>query len=579
MNTNTNNGLFRWKILKGDSESVRSLKQEFNCSEVIANILASRGFKSKDSTQDFFSPQFSQLYDPFLMKDMAIAVERIISNIQNKSPILVFGDYDVDGTTAASVLFLALTKAGGLVHTYIPSRETEGYGLSVNGIEFANQIGANLLITCDCGINANEKIDIAKEKGIDVIVTDHHTPDDQHLPDAYAILNPKQSKCSYPFKELCGAGVAFKLAYAVSAKLNIPSTEMIPLLELVTLGTAADMVPILDENRVMVSIGLERMQNPSFIGLKWLLNSAALERKIPSVVQLVFGIAPKINAAGRLGDANRSVTLLTTQDESVAKEYTNALSQENNLRKEIQDSVTEDAFRKVNSGVDLKNDQAIVLYQRGWHPGVVGIVASKLKEEFHRPAIVISVDDDGIGKGSARSISGFDLYKALNHTCNYLEGYGGHPMAAGLTVSESNLDIFKKAFVTYANENLTDEDLIPSIIIDGELKLNDITSRLIRFLDKLGPYGPGNMRPKFVARGVEVVGNPRVIGRGNHLRFRVRQRQSVFDAIGFNLSHYYEKLIKGFPVDLAFVVEMNEWQGQSYVQLNIRDIKLTGREL
>ncbi len=572
------NGIFRWKVREGDPETVRSLKREFICSEIIAHILATRGFTSKQSTDDFFTPNLSQLYDPYLLKDMEPAVNRVIQNIENKVPILVFGDYDVDGTTAASVLYLALTKAGATVFTYIPSREIEGYGLSDNGIDYASKMGVDLLITCDCGINANEKIDLAKKRGIDVIVTDHHTPDDDHLPEAYAILNPKQSECSYPFKELCGAGVAFKLACAVTEKSGSTIQDILPLLELVTLGTAADMVPILDENRVMVAIGLERMQKPSFVGLKWLLKSAGLENKIPSVVQLVFGIAPKINAAGRLGDANRSVTLLTTKDNEIAKGNADILSKENDMRKEIQNSVIEDAMRLVNADVDIQNDKAIILYQRGWHPGVVGIVASKIKEEYHRPAIVISIDNDGIGKGSARSIEGFDLYKALTQTNQFLDGYGGHPMAAGLTVKESNLDEFKHTFLAYANDTITNEKLVPTITLDGELKLKDITSRFITFLDKLGPYGPGNMRPKFVARGVEVVGNPRIIGRGNHLRFRVRQRQSVFDAIGFNLSHYYEKLIKGFPVDLAFVVEMNEWQGQSYVQLNIRDIKLTGRE-
>ncbi len=575
---NTNNGTFYWKILKGSPDLVQSIRQDYKCSDIIANVLATRGFTSKEAINTFFKPEITSLHNPYLMKDMDIAVERIIKNIENKTPILVFGDYDVDGTTAASVLYMALTKVGGNVYTYIPSREKEGYGLSDSGILYADELGADLLITCDCGINANEKIRMATGNDIDVIVTDHHTPDDQHLPEAYAILNPKQMDCSYPFKELCGAGVAFKLAWAITEKMGIPIEEILPLLELVTLGTAADMVPILDENRIIVSKGLERMQKPSFIGLELLLKLAGLEKKIPSVVQLVFGIAPKINAAGRLGDANRSVTLLTTNELSIAKEHAEDLSQENNLRKEIQHNVIEEALRMVNAQVNFQKDKAIILSQKGWHPGVVGIVASKIKEEFHRPTVVIAIDEDGVGKGSARSVNGFDLYKALNTIGHLLEGFGGHPMAAGLTVKESNLEVFQKAFVTYANEILGDEDLIPLLTLDGVIRLKDITSRFMNFLDKLGPYGPGNMRPKFAARGVEVVGNPRIIGKGNHLRFKVRQHQTVYDAIGFNLSHHYEKLIKGFPIDLAFVVEMNEWRGQSYIQLNIRDIKLTGRE-
>ncbi len=567
-----------WNVLKGNPDIVQTLRREFKCSEVIANVLATRGFTSKENTKDFFQPDLTCLHDPYLMKDMNCAVERILENIKSNVPILVFGDYDVDGTTGTALLYIALKKIGGIVHTYIPNREKEGYGLSKDGILHAKNTGANLLITCDCGINANEQIQFAAENGIEVIVTDHHMPDDDNLPDALAILNPKQRACNYPFKGLCGCGVAFKLAVALIKALGMSLEEIYPLLELVTLGTIADMMPILDENRVIVSAGLRRMEFTKNLGLRHLLEQSGLGGKSPSVVQLVFGVAPKINAAGRLGDANRSVTLLTTEDDSVAMEHADVLFSENNLRKDIQNSVVEEALRMVNASVNLKKDRAIILPGHGWHPGVVGIVASKIKEEFHRPAIVISIDENGVGKGSARSIPGFDLYTALTKTSEYLEGYGGHPMAAGLTVLESKLDAFRQAFVTYASKILKEKDLIPTITLDGEMKLKDINTRFMNFLDKLAPYGPGNMRPKFAVRGVDVVGNPRIIGNGNHLRFRVRKRQTTFDAIGFNMSHYYEKLIKGFPVDLAFVVELNEWQGQSNLQLNIRDIKLTGRE-
>jgi single-stranded-DNA-specific exonuclease len=342
-----------------------------------------------------------------------------------------------------------------------------------------------------------------------------------------------------------------------------------------TLGTAADLVPIKDENRTLVHFGLNQMKSPSSIGLSKLLALAKLSNKVPSIGQLVFGVAPRINAAGRLGDANRSVKLLTTDNEDIASDLARELDEENKRRREIQDAVFEDALLKVNAEIDLSTDKAIVVWGKDWHPGVVGIVASKLKEEFHRPAIVISMKEHGLGTGSARSIRGLNLYDALTKVKSTLEGYGGHPMAAGLTVKEENCDSFRSSFVSIANECLSDDDLIPGITVEGELKLNDITPRFMDFLDKLSPFGPGNMRPKFFASNVEISGIPKVIGGGNHIRFTVRQNGTTYGAIGFNLSEHYQDLITGNPIDLAFVVEINEWQNRREIQLNVRDIKLT----
>ena len=560
-----------WYIHTPEPSDVKRLQDEFRCAEPIASVLASRGIRSLEESKPFFNPDIEQLHDPFLMKDMDRAVERVINSFMDQKPVLVFGDYDVDGTTGASLLYLGLTSIGAEAETYIPDRELEGYGLSTQGVDYAKSRGMDLIITCDCGINAFDVVFYANSQGIDIIITDHHTPDER-LPEAFAILNPKREGCDYPFKGLCGGGVAYKLIQALAMKTGQDMNLVWDLLDLVTLGTAADMVPITDENRVMVHHGLSLIPSTDKYGLQSLIRIAGLENKQPSVGQLVFSIAPRINAAGRLGDANRSVELLTTMDARRGRELANELDVENKKRQDIQHTVVDQAMRMVNAQVDLVNDKAIVLAGEGWHAGVVGIVASRIKEEYNRPAIVISMDEDGVGKGSARSVRGLDLYEALTSVKQWLDGYGGHPMAAGLTVTRKNYGSFRQAFLDVANTTLSDEDILPTLYLDTELKLKDIDTRFLTFMDKLGPYGPGNMRPKFASTNVNIVGNPRIIGNGDHIRFKVKQDRTSFTAIGFNQSHHYETLISGEPVDIAYVVEINEWQGYSRVQLNIRDI-------
>ena len=563
-----------WHFLNPDPKLVNRLKKEFKSSEIIARVLANRGIKSVTGSKEFFNPKLNQLYNPYKMQDMDIATDRIITNIRSKNPILIYGDYDVDGTTGASMLYLALTELGAKVIPYIPNREKEGYGLSKVGIDKAKELGINLIVTCDCGINAFKPIKYADSLKIDVIITDHHIPD-ENLPEAYAILNPRRTDCDYPFKDLCGGGVGFKLTCALSEKMDQPEDLMHKYLDLVTLGTCADMVTIKDENRIIVKHGLKLLSNGSKPGITALLKLVGLENKSISVGQLVFGVAPKINAAGRLGDANRSVELLTTTDKQRAKSLANELMRENHKRQIIQQEVVDAAFNMIHANIDLNNERAIVLAGKEWHPGVIGIVASKVKEEFHRPTVIISYDKNGVGKGSARSISGLDLYNALAASSKYLVDFGGHAMAAGLTVKEKSFDKFKKEFTKYVNNTINDEQLIPSIKLEGILKLKDIDSRFIDFLDKLAPYGPGNMRPSFASKRVEIVDNPRVVGNGDHIVFKVRQNQKVVSAIGFNMSEHYEKLIKGLPIDLTYVVEVNEWQGRELVQLNVRDIKMS----
>lgn len=564
----------RWKIKQPSEDHVASLKKEFNTSEIIAKVLANRGIESLKSSHNFFNPSNDQLHDPFMMKNMDIAVNRISKNIQNQKPILIFGDYDVDGTTGASLLYLGLKDLNAIVEYYIPHREKEGYGLSSGGIDYAHSIGADLLITCDCGINAFQPVDYANEHGVDIIITDHHIPD-KKLPNAYAVLNPKQKGCEYPFKGLCGCGVAFKLISALSEKSGIGQNVGLNYLDLVALATSADMVPILDENRVLVHGGLDQLEESKSPGIHQLLVQTGLVGESLNVGKLVFGLAPKINAAGRMGDANRTVELLTTSDKTRAEELASILVRENKRRQLIQEDIVNDAIRLVHSQVDLENNKVVIIGSKGWHPGVVGIVASRIKDEFSRPAIVIAFDKEGIGKGSARSIPNLDLYEALSYAAKFLEGYGGHPMAAGLTVREDKFENFKSLFLRNVNKILTNDDLIPAISIDGEMALTDINSRFMRFLEKLGPFGPGNMRPKFVSRNLSISGQPRLMGKGEHIRFIVSQNGRNYPAVGFKLSSHYEDLIRGVPVDIAYVVEVNQWQGQSNIQLNVRDIQLS----
>ena len=564
----------RWKIKQPSEDHVASIKKEFNTSEIIAKVLANRGIESLKSSHNFFNPSNDQLHNPFMMKNMDIAVDRISKNIQNQKPILIFGDYDVDGTTGASLLYLGLKDLNAIVEYYIPHREKEGYGLSAGGIDYAQSVGADLLITCDCGINAFQPVDYANEHGIDIIITDHHIPD-KKLPNAYAVLNPKQKGCEYPFKGLCGCGVAFKLISALSEKSGIGQNVGLNYLDLVALATSADMVPILDENRVLVHGGLDQLEESKSPGIHQLLVQTGLVGESLNVGKLVFGLAPKINAAGRMGDANRTVELLTTSDKTRAEELASVLVQENKRRQLIQEDIVNEAIRLVHSQVDLENNKVVIIGSKGWHLGVVGIVASRIKDEFSRPAIVIAFDKKGIGKGSARSIPHLDLYEALSYAAKFLEGYGGHPMAAGLTVHEDKFENFKSLFLRNANKILTNDDLIPAISIDGEMALTDINSRFMRFLEKLGPFGPGNMRPKFVSRNLSISGQPRLMGNGEHIRFIVSQNGRNYPAVGFKLSSHYEDLIRGVPVDIAYVVEVNQWQGQSNIQLNVRDIQLS----
>ena len=563
-----------WKFKSVNEDCVNQVAETFSLPHTIARVMSLRGINSRAESKDFFYPDINHMHDPFLMADMEKAVERILRAISDKKTILIFGDYDVDGTTSAAFLTLFFRSINVESHYYIPCREKEGYGISTQGIDYAKYIGADIFISCDCGINAFEKVAYANEKELDVIITDHHKPD-KTLPDAYAIVNPNRFDCTYPFKGLCGASVAFKLALAICEKGGYDPSYAWENSDVVTLGIAADLVPIQDENRIIVRHGIQQMKKKTNLGITALQKTGGLLGKEITVGRLVFWVAPKINAAGRLGDASRAVKLLTTQNPVLAKEIAEELEVENNRRKDITLQITNDALYMVKTNCDLENENAIVLGHKNWHAGVIGIVASRIKETFARPAIIMSLDDIEC-KASCRSIGGFDMVDALRECKEFLTGFGGHPIAAGLSMNAGDFNSFKKKFIQVANDKISTDDLIPTIYVDSILNLEELNSRMIKFLNAMEPYGPGNMRPVFVTNNLSIDGIPKLLGRDqNTLKFSVKQNKTPFESIGFNMAEHYEKLIQNAPIDIAYVVGENYWNGQRTIQLELKDIKLS----
>lgn len=560
---------FDWKFKDTDRGKVRELALAAKLPVYIASVLYNRKFISPESISNFFNPDLNGLYDPFLLTDMEKAVNRIQEALLAKETVMIYGDYDVDGTTATSLLYLYLREIGLNTLYYIPSREKEGYGLSKKGIDAALSQHVGLIITCDCGISDIDEVDYANANGLDLIITDHHEPADT-LPKALAILNPKRSDDPYPFKQLCGAGVAFKLLQAFSISNNIPLEKLYKHLDLVAVGTAADIVPVLDENRILVSKGLEYLNRTNKIGVHALLKVSGFTNKFLTVVNIVFNLAPRINAAGRLGEATRAVKLLTSFNIEEAHKLSNELEQENKNRQNIEKDTIDQAILQLNATHDTSKDKIFILSNTNWHQGVIGIVASKLKEMYNRPVVMISFKN-GIGKGSARSIPDFDLYKAFTECADLLENYGGHKMAAGLTITREMLPKFRKRIKKIADSRITASMLDPRLYIECEIKFNDINQNTINYLQKMAPFGPGNMRPLFVAKNLMVSGLPRIVGE-NHLKFKVNQNNIVFGAIGWKLGTLYEMLISNRPLDMVFVIEENEWNGHTEIQLNVKDI-------
>ena len=564
---------YKWVIHQDlDEEDVEALAEELGIPLVLSRILLKRGIDSFEKAQTYFRPTLEQLHDPFLMKDMDIAVERLHQALEKGENILVYGDYDVDGVSGCTLLYLVLSRmVGSKASYYIPDRISEGYGLSKEAVQECADKGVSLIVTVDCGVTAVEEIRFARDLGLEVIVCDHHEPGDE-LPPAVAVLDPKRPDCPYPFKELAGVGVGFKFMQGLYSRLGLEQSELDEYLDIVAIGSCADIVPLVDENRILVRHGLDHINfNPRF-GVRALIESSGLGKKEITASLIVFVLAPRINAVGRMGDARRGVQLLAAESLQKAREMAKELEKENRNRRNVDETTFKEALDIVESKLDPENDYAFVLYKRDWHPGVIGIVASRIVERYYRPTIMISVVD-GVGKGSARSISNFNIYEAIKESSQYLTTFGGHKYAAGLTIPEENIPGFIETFKEIARRELTEEDLIPKMRVDCEVELKEFDERLMRLLKLMGPFGPLNLRPVFVSRNLNVVGEPTIVG-NNHLKLSVEQNGVVMSAIGFNLGDRLDHLqSNNRVVDCAYVIEENYWNGRKELQLRLKDIK------
>jgi len=562
----------RWKLKQiADEKSVLALSDSLNISNALAKLLIQRGITNFFEAKSYFRPSLDSLHDPFLMDGMHEASIRVINAITNNEKICVYGDYDVDGTCSASLMFLFLQELGARVETYIPNRLTEGYGMSIQSIDLLKDRKINLIISVDCGITAVEEINYADQFGLDTIICDHHQPK-EILPKAYAILDPIKPGCNYPFKYLSGAGVAFKLASAVGARIGKKNMAM-KYLDLVALAGAADIVPLVDENRIFVKEGLELINRNPRPGIEALIKSAKMEPGNLSAGQIVFTIAPRINAVGRLGDANRAVELFTTFDSNKAIELAQVLENENIKRRVIDEATFSHAIDLVETCVNFDSDFGIVLHDNDWHPGVIGIVASRLVEKFNRPSVMLTTID-GVAKGSARSIPGFNIYEALQSCEDLLLQFGGHEAAAGLAIEIENLESFRDRFNEILRKNMSTKDVTPELAIDSKLSFSEISPKFVRILEQFAPFGPGNMRPVFLSENVSLVYTPKIVGT-NHIVtcFKQNGNDKVFDAIGFNLGAFAESIDKDKNlVDIVYTIESITKEGKSYPQIRIKDI-------
>ncbi|MFA5669779.1 MAG: single-stranded-DNA-specific exonuclease RecJ [Balneolaceae bacterium] len=562
---------FRWVFSQPDREShADALQQKLGIPAKIAELLAIRGIDTFDDAKLFFRPTIERLHDPFLMKDMDKAAARLALAIRNSEKVLVYGDYDVDGTTATSCMYIFLKKFGVDVDFYIPHRFKEGYGINREGIQYAIDMGAALIVSVDCGITAIQEAKDAKEKGIDLIICDHHTVGDE-IPDALAVLDPKRPDCNYPFDGLSGAGVAFKLIQGTLKQLGLPTKKAYEFLDLVAISIASDIVPIVDENRILMKKGLELIKKKPRIGIGALLDLIKMPRQDINTTKIVFSIGPRINAAGRMGDATTAVKLMLAETEAEAKACAYELESVNMRRRETDSKTMEEALGLVDQDLDLEQTSTLVLYKHDWHLGVIGIVASRLVDLYHRPAIMLS-SVDGVIKGSARSIRGFNIYDALKKCEDLLEQYGGHEFAAGLTLKEGKLTEFQRRMNEIASIDLSEKSFEPELMIDAKLNIEDIDMKFWKLLTQFEPFGPANLRPIFVSEDVQVVGVPLVVGNG-HLKMKLKQKNSgVYDAIGFNMHEYIPFIRSGELFHIAYVIEENNWNGRRTLQMRLKDI-------
>jgi single-stranded-DNA-specific exonuclease len=578
----------RWVVKpQGNPEAVAAMAAATGISPVLANLLVQRGIDTLEKAKKFFNPQLSDLHDPFLMKDMDKAVERVERAVRNREKIMVYGDYDVDGTTAVALVYKFLRQIGHKdLLFYIPDRYTEGYGISTKGIDHAARKGATLIIALDCGIKAIEKVDYAKRKGVDFIICDHHLPAEE-IPRAVAVLDPKRADCSYPFDELSGCGVGFKLVQAYCQKNGIPFQQIEPLLDLLAVSIASDIVPLVDENRILAHYGLLRLNASPSKGLLSIIKICGLDRHNITIDDIVFKIGPRINAAGRMrmdeNDENAApsggyaaVNLLIEGNESLAEEFGSVIDGFNQDRKCIDRSVTQEAHDFIEAHAELKAAKSTVIYNPRWMKGIVGIVASRLIETYYRPTVVLTMSN-GFVTGSARSVPGFDLYQAIESCSDLLENFGGHMYAAGLTMRPERVEEFTRRFNAYVEENIDPITLQPQVEIDSELFFSNITPAFRRDLNRFQPFGPGNPAPVFVTRGVVSHGETKLVGADcEHLRMDLMQRQkpnTTIQTIAFQQPTHYEWIRAGHPINVCYQIVENHYRGSVSVQLRIKDIK------
>lgn len=562
----------RWvQAVQGNKEHTDALAQQLNIDRSLAQILVQRGISTFTEAKIFFRPEMTAIHDPFLMKDMDKAIHRIDLALANREKILIYGDYDVDGTTSVALAYSFFKQFTDQIEYYIPDRHLEGYGISTLGIDYAKAQGITLIIALDCGIKSNDKISYANTLGIDFIICDHHLPGDE-LPAAVAVLDPKRADCPYPFKELAGCGIGFKLAQAYCLQHDLPKEQYEQYLDLVMVSVAADIVPVMDENRILAHYGLKKLNSDPCMGLKALMQSSGAAKEY-TLTDIVFTLAPRINAAGRMDHAREAVKMLLCAEDGSAQEQSSFINIHNTERKTTDQHTTAEALALIGACEILMNRKTTVVYNQGWNKGVIGIVASRLTETYYRPTVVLT-SSNGMLTGSARSVPGFDLYEALLGCADLLEQFGGHKFAAGLTMKAENIDSFSDRFESVVAASITDDLLRPEINIDAEIDLVQIDGKFQRILAQMAPFGPGNMAPVFVSHNVYSVGIPYIVG-AKHLKLAIKQQNSsTFECIGFNLAGFLQALKLMQPFSVCYTIEENVWREQRRLQLNIKAIKI-----
>lgn len=560
----------RWTLLPADEAAINHLHDVLHINPILCRLLVQRGITTFDQAKTFFRPDLTQLHDPFLMADMDKAVERIERAISQKEKILLYGDYDVDGTTCVALMFSFLSAHHHQLEYYIPDRYTEGYGVSRQGVDFAAANGCSLIIAMDCGIRAVEKIDYAKSLGIDFIICDHHLPGEV-LPKAVAVLDPMRPGCLYPYKGLSGCGVVFKLAQAFTQKNDLPEGPLFNLLDILVLSIAADIVPMTGENRTMAFFGLKKLSETGRPGLQALIEKSRRSKPL-AISDIVFGLAPMINAAGRLDDAKLSVKLLLTNDEQEAAKYARLLHHQNELRKEHDLHILREAKKKFEEMPDFQERKSILLFDEHWHKGVVGIAAARMVEQYHRPTILLT-QSNGLASGSARSVNGFSIYDAIKDCSDLLTNFGGHDHAAGVTLPVENIPIFQERFEKTVRDRIDQEMLVPELKLSTVLDLKDIDFKFWNVLNQFAPFGPGNRSPIFVTQNVFDSGQSRLL-KGDHLRVSVKQNDSIpVQGIAFGMGEHFPKIKSKKPFHIAYKIEEEKWQGERTLSLVVRDLK------